>query len=275
MKTITLCADDFAYNADVTDGILGLIKRQRLSATSCMTNRPDWVNAAKKLLLYKDKIALGLHINLTEGTTLSGQTQLIKTNQRWIIDTFLRRANKNDIKKELRCQLDAFVKGIGTLPDFIDGHQHIHHLPIIRDALIELINDNYPQEKPHVRIAANPFLKTLRQSLDTPKAMIIALTGAWQLRKQLIKNNIPFNTSFAGIYNLLPNSPYAQLFQRFLKDVDQHGLIMCHPGELSQDSSDSIAEARASELAYFAGDGFLDCLTKVKLDLKIEIERTA
>ena len=265
MKYFTLCADDFGYSTEVSQGILSLISIERLTATSCMTNMPDWKNSASKLIPYKDQIDIGLHFNLTEGEALSEDKKLIQSNNVLIIKAQLRQLNKVLIKKELQCQLNAFKEAIGCLPDFIDGHQHIHQLPIIRDALIEVINENYLDKKPYVRVSANGFLKTLKQSLNNPKALIIALTGAWGLKSKLQKNNIPFNTSFSGVYDLSPNVYYQRLFKQFMKDIDTGGLIFCHPGMESNNKKDPIAETRAHEWKYFSSSDFLENLGENKL----------
>ena len=82
MKYFTLCADDFGYSTEVSQGILSLISIERLTATSCMTNMPDWKNSASKLIPYKDQIDIGLHFNLTEGEALSEDKKLIQNESK-------------------------------------------------------------------------------------------------------------------------------------------------------------------------------------------------
>ena len=47
MKLI-LCADDFGQSEAIDLAIIDLIKKDRLSAASCMTLSPRWVESAKK-----------------------------------------------------------------------------------------------------------------------------------------------------------------------------------------------------------------------------------
>ena len=39
---------------------------------------------------------------------------------------------------EIAAQLRMFVHTFGRAPDFIDGHQHVHLFPQIRDAVLEV-----------------------------------------------------------------------------------------------------------------------------------------
>ena len=70
MKLITLCADDFGYNAAISHSIAALATQRRLSATCCMTNMPYWPKAVELLQDIKDTLDIGLHLNLTEGKAL-------------------------------------------------------------------------------------------------------------------------------------------------------------------------------------------------------------
>lgn len=216
-----------------------------------MTNMPYWPEAAAALKPFSDRAEIGLHFNLTEGAALVHQDLFCKNNQ-LIVRAFTRRLDKQKIKDELLAQIDSFEKQLGFLPRFIDGHQHIHHLPVIRDALLDVYQQVFPNKNAYIRISANPLLKTLKQTLRNPKILIIALTGAYALQRRLVKLNIPHNKTFSGIYNLLPDNDYEQLFKLFLSEIDENGLIMCHPGLQSTDQSDEIRGARWNEYRYFS-----------------------
>ena len=43
---------------------------------------------------------------------------------------------RQEIRDELRRQLDAFEEAFGAPPDYVDGHQHVQVLPGIADDLI-------------------------------------------------------------------------------------------------------------------------------------------
>ncbi len=266
-KRIILCADDFGQNEAISEGILRLLQSQRLSATSCMTNMPIWPAMARKLAALKGQVQVGLHFNLTEGQALSKRGQKLFTSINQLIPrAFLEKLSQSDVEEELSAQLEAFIQAFGSKPDFIDGHQHIHHLPIIRDALFNVYKRYYPHQEAWVRVSSNPLFSTLKVMSRCPKMLIITLTGALALKKMLVANKIPHNTTFSGSYDFSPTADYALLFSQFLKEVDEGGLIMCHPG-LKSDVDDPIYATRTKEWGYFNSELFMETLAQQQVQL--------
>jgi predicted glycoside hydrolase/deacetylase ChbG (UPF0249 family) len=154
-------------------------------------------------------------------------------------------------------QLDAFTKHFGQLPDYIDGHQHVQQFPVVRDALLEVYDEYFPNKEAYIRLSSNPYAKAATQSRRCPKMIVIALTGTSALRKQLIKRGIPHNKSFSGVYDFNPEADYGKLFQVFLSEVENKGLIMCHPCKAAEENqNDPIALARMNEFNYLASEQF-------------------
>ena len=235
-KKITLCADDFGLNTSVNQGILNLIDQDKLHATSCMTTMPLWPEAGLELKKRRHQVRCGLHFNLTENTGVS-----LKTLMR---QAFFHQLCPADLRAEIKRQIEAFKAVMGDLPDFIDGHQHVHQLPQIRDALLTVYAEYYPEKTAWIRVSSQPhFWKNFKSM----KQAIIALSGGFALRQRLLKNKIPHNTTFSGIYNFDPKSDYAVLLQSFLKESQDGGLIMCHPGLASTEVSDTIYKTRGLE----------------------------
>ncbi len=46
-----------------------------------------------------------------------------------------------DLEVEIARQFSAFQSAFGRAPDYVDGHQHIHVFPQIREALLRVIKD--------------------------------------------------------------------------------------------------------------------------------------
>lgn len=250
IKKIILCADDYGQNDAISDAIIKLIAKQRLSATSCMATSICWSENAKKLLPFLDRVDVGLHFNLTDKTPLF----------KLIVSAYLRQLNQQVIEQEFNRQLDNFVAVMGRLPDFIDGHQHVHQLPIIRDAILNVYDQRLRQNNVYVRCVK------LKNNCAFKK-LIIGLLGSGALKKKLQQFSIPYNHSFSGIYAFSNAINYAKTFPGFLKEVDDGGLIMCHPGLESNDAKDEIAYGRKFEYEYLMSDKFLeDCeFAKVKI----------
>ena len=151
------------------------------------------------------------------------------------------------IETELEAQLRQFKAAMQINPMFIDGHQHIQHLPVIRDALIAVINNHFPEAPPYVRLCAAPSFAISRKRADMHKQWIIHFTGVNQFRKMLSASGIPHNAAFAGIYNFKPTPPYRAVFQQFLATLQDNSIVMCHPGDAS-DADDALKISRPLEL---------------------------
>jgi len=245
MKKITLCADDYGQNEAISQAIIVLLEKNRLSATSCMTTASDWPVHAKWLQPFTKQADIGLHFNLTEGKSLSLSKLLLKA--------YCRSLNTSAIEAELHAQLDAFREAMGRMPDFIDGHQHIHQLPIIRNALLNVYEERLRTTKCYVRCVHAPKVHDI-------KRWIIQLLGASSFKKMIIKREIPHNSSFSGIYQFTDSMRYSQIFPRFLREISDGGIIMCHPGLSSSDTTDVIAKARYDEFLYLESNQFMvDC----------------
>ena len=263
MKQIILCADDYSQTPAISQGILALLQEKRLSAASCMSNSVHWINHAEYLKPFINRVDLGLHLNLTEGYPLTGASGLLHNGQfmglgQLFLQAKLNRLDKQAITTELNAQLDQFISGMGTLPDFIDGHQHIHHFPVIRDSVLKIYQDRLKNQGVYLRSVACSRPYTL-------KKLALEFTGAHRFKQELIRRNIPHNTSFSGVYpftNNINTRKYRILFINFLRDIQDNGLIMCHPclNNTSNSELDPINKNRVAEFKYLSSNNFLqDC----------------
>lgn len=245
MKSIILCADDYALTQPICDGVIALIEKKHLNATSCMVNTPLWEEQAKRLEDYVTRIQIGLHFALTDlkpnFTPQYKLTALIK-------QAYFRQLSFQKVQDEWRQQIEIFHRARGRLPDFIDGHQHIHQLPIIRDALLSIYPEYFPKQSCWIRIPIS--------QMQSPKSLLIKHLGALTLRKKLNEKNIPHNTSFSGIYSFDQSSKYEKHFEKFLKETQHRGLIMCHPAALDIADTDRILKSRNDEFLFLMSDEF-------------------
>jgi predicted glycoside hydrolase/deacetylase ChbG (UPF0249 family) len=159
MKKIVLCADDFSLNEYVSLGIIDLIKHKRLSAVSCLVNSSNWTSHAGWLIPFVNHIDIGLHFNLTEGKSISSHTYWHQGTfpplKKLLIDGYLRRIPRDAVYHELQAQIDTFRHMMKRDPDFIDGHQHIHQFPLVRDILLKQYFGHFLSERGLTNEAAN------------------------------------------------------------------------------------------------------------------------
>ena len=144
MKSITLCSDDFGENDAICHGILELVKNSRLQAVTVFSEAPGWQTQGPALLEYSQQIDIGIHLNLTQD--FNQQAPLFGLGE-LLIKSHLRLIDKSAIKDSFRRQIDAFTKLSGRLPNFLDGHQHVHAFPVISTALCEVIAEYWPSNK--------------------------------------------------------------------------------------------------------------------------------
>jgi predicted glycoside hydrolase/deacetylase ChbG (UPF0249 family) len=162
-----------------------------------------------------------------------------------------------EIADEFRRQIDAFARQMGREPDFLDGHQHVHAFPGVREALIAALDGLGLTRRLYVRDPADRFGAIRARRLCTIKAMVIA-SLARGFRQKLEKRGILANTGFAGIVPFNPRRDYATDFARFLREPGERHLVMCHPGyaDADQQAADPIRATRPKEHEFFAGDAF-------------------
>lgn len=254
-KKIILCADDFGLSPGVCTGILKLAQLQRLSAVSCMVNKESFTYYAPDLQRLTGQIQIGLHFNLTEGRFLSDASRQCFSLSSLLVRTHLGLLDSSLIEQEFLAQLNCFMTTMGRLPDFIDGHQHVHQFPIIRNSILKMYNKHFNDKKVYIR-SIYPMLPVAAFQF---KRAVLAHTGGKALKKLLQQLSLKHNHYFAGIYDFSPSANYRVLFQQWLQHAPNNTLIMCHPGEGS-DNQDVIRLARVQELNYFSSDAFLeDC----------------
>jgi predicted glycoside hydrolase/deacetylase ChbG (UPF0249 family) len=151
LRTVVLCADDYALHPLVDEAVEQLALQGRLSATSCMTTSPRWKQAARRLPALRPRLSLGLHFNLTEGHGVQPAAGIGAVIARAYGGALGGRA----MRDAWRRQLDAFEDALGMAPDFIDGHQHVHQLPGVRAALMQELRQRYGvDDLPWVRSTA-------------------------------------------------------------------------------------------------------------------------
>lgn len=279
-RPIVLCADDYGLNDGVTSAILDLAARGRISATSCMTNAPGWPEAAARLKPFAGRIGIGLHLTLTWGAPLGPLPHLAPDGRLPSLGGLARRVFTGrlpgrevgqevgeEVGEEIGRQLDAFSAALGREPDFVDGHQHAHVLPVVRGALLAALGRRRLHGRPWIRDPADRPAAILARRLAAPKALVVALL-ARGFGEAVRRAGFGTNRGFSGFSPFDPTRPVGPDMARFLSRLGASPLVMCHPGGPGGDpGGDAIAAARIAEYAYLGSPDFASLLDREGLVL--------
>jgi chitin disaccharide deacetylase len=260
-KPIIICADDFGMSACIDDGILSLAHSGRLSAVSCMTQGPSLIDSAHSLA--ELPVDIGLHLNFTEWF---GHGIFHMPLPRLIAACYLKTLPTSLVISQIHAQLDAFETCFERPPDFIDGHQHIHQLPVIREKIIEIIDQRYPEKNIWMR-STRPCAGSIPISSDRLKEFAIAILGARKTRDLAGTAGLRMNNHLLGVYGFSVNrTRYQDLLIQWFRKMQKGDLLMCHPAS-SIHIGDPIGLQRVREFSAFSDPMFPQWLNDEGLEV--------
>lgn len=278
VRGVVVCADDFGLAPGVSDAIAELIAAGRLSATSCMSLMPDWRAAAPDLraACERSPADIGLHLTLTDQPpltpcpTLAPEGRLPALGQLMQF-AFTGRLPAKELRAEIEAQLDAFEAVWGAAPDFVDGHQHVHVLPGVRRALLDVLVRRYLSPEVgamplrscplYVRDCTESVTRIVLRGGARLKALIVSTLSAG-MAAQLRQLGLACNQGFSGLHDFASTEPFRQRMRRFLCHLGPLPLVHVHPGrsDIWLREIDTLTDAREHELAYLASAAYVEDL---------------
>ena len=146
---LIVTADDFGIGYETSRGIIQAHLNGPVTATSLMAITGEHLRASLPLLADAPRLDVGLHLGLTncgEKPLVAGRSSglvdrqgFFLSNGRLWIRAFQAKLQQTAVADEIAAQAEMFRKLVGRTPDYVDCHHHAHQLPIIRDALAEVI----------------------------------------------------------------------------------------------------------------------------------------
>ncbi|HLH96935.1 MAG TPA: ChbG/HpnK family deacetylase [Xanthobacteraceae bacterium] len=268
-RRIWLCADDYGISGAVNVAIRDLVVRRRINATSVMVVAPSFhrseAHALTKLNSGAARVAIGLHLTLTAPfRPLSERYEPLREGAflplgATMARAFLHRLDGEALRRELTAQVKMFVHTFSRAPDFIDGHQHVHLFPQIRDAALAVAKASAPRAWLRQCGRAVPH----RFSFADRKALLLDhLSKGFRRRAQA--QGVRTNPGFAGAYEFEDGAELSSLFAGFVDEVPDGGLIMCHPGFVDAELAklDPLTSLREREYAFLSGDALPELLAR-------------
>lgn len=270
-RELALCADDYGCTPAVNRAVLQLAGCARLSEVSCLVNGPAWAAGAAELAALQRQrgaaLGVGLHLNLSEGVPLSAELAALWPRlpalPRLIALAHLRLLPLAALRAEIQAQLAAFEHSTGQLPSHLDGHQHVHHLPGVRQLVLEAL-----ATRAGVKVRDTGCVRGTGHAW---KRHLIEATGGRASSRDLQARGLQANTQLLGVHGF-SGSGYRQRMQRWLAVLPARGgLVFCHPGlapSAQEAAHDPIAQARADEWSYLGSPAFADDLCQAGVWLR-------
>lgn len=256
-RSICIAIDDFGLHAGINQAALHLAAIGRVQAIGCMVGGPAWATWTDRLRpLDPARIDLGLHLDLTEAPLLPGTVRSLNS---LIVASFLRRLDRPSVRAEIRAQLDAFEAAIGRPPAYVDGHQHVHQFPVVRDELLAELTERYRGSRLWLRStrrARATGASAAAERLAWLKPWIIQRLGATGLASAAVASGYRLTGRLLGVYDFAGGvNRYAGLMVGWLASARHGDVLMCHPS-VAVDCDDPLIEARCAEFDVLSGPAF-------------------
>lgn len=264
-KTLAFCVDDIGLVDGAAETVAALASAGRICAASCVTTAGAWRSEGAAVAVAATPAAtfeLGLHFNLTAGAPLSPDLGRVWPTlpglERLIVLAHLGHLPLAALAIEFSAQRDAFADATGRPPRFVDGHQHVHHLPGIRELVLNALPALATRgEAPAIRNTGH---------VVGPghgwKRMLIERTGGRALQRLLQERQLRHNSALLGVYDFRA-SDYRSLVRGWLAAAPASGgIVFCHPNHAAASADDPIGEARCREAVYLSSTAFADDLAE-------------
>ena len=239
-----LHADDLGLAEGVDAAILDLAQSGRLQGASLLVNGPSAADAVGAWRNLADPPPLTLHVCLTEGHGLPNCPDLPSGFGTLLLASLLpwqRRRIAPQLHRVLQQQISRYRQLTGLRQIRLDGHQHIHLVPLVLDAVLDL-----------ARSESISWVRTTRESL--PEGLSLRLwwrslqTGGlikWCVLQLLSGLAVPrlhraglqTNRRFAGV--LFTGSMFGTAFRRCWEtahspsriDRASQPVVLIHPAQ--------------------------------------------
>lgn len=254
-RSICICVDDFGLHAGINEAAVRLAAMERVHAIACLVGADGWGVTWCALLRRLDAsgVDIGLHLDLSEAPLLPGSRRQLPS---LIGRSLLHCLDAANIRAEVRAQLDAFEQVLGHGPAFVDGHQHVHQLPVVRRELLEELACRYAGKLPWLR-STQPAAVS---GLSLLKARTIQALGSHAMNASARRMGFVQNNRLLGVYDFEGGAGrFRSLLAAWLGSAREADLLMCHASVRAY-PGDALAGARLAEYEVLAGEGFVDLL---------------
>lgn len=219
IRRIGVCADDFGMSPGVNLAVQQLARQRRISALSCLVDGPAAREGASTVRSERLDADVGLHLNLTDAFP---EAPFHLPLSQLIARCYARAIRPQVIREEVRRQLDRFEDLFGFPPDHVDGHLHVHQLPLVRTELLGELASRYPGRLPWLRSGRAGTSRTV-------KPAVIGALGAGAFTRQAHRKGFGTNRYLLGVYAFNDKTEYLRRLESWFAQAGEDDLLMCHP----------------------------------------------
>jgi predicted glycoside hydrolase/deacetylase ChbG (UPF0249 family) len=253
MKQLIINSDDYGRTPEISRGIREAHLHGVVTSTTCMMNIPTTADDIAIALQKTPDLGLGVHLVLTMGRPISAPESvpsIVDENGNFFKYTplveHLTTLNMDEVKKEWRYQIEAFIKASGRRPTHIDSHHHSSYFsPNLFRGMLELAQE-------YDCAIRFPFTEVSSEIEETAKYV-----------PDLIQEFIPRRPDVFFV-NFYDKTATEEDLLRIISRVEEGtSEIMCHPGY--------VDDAFAKESVYnFQRERELKILTDAAIKQAIE-----
>lgn len=280
-RELLVVADDYGIGPEVSRGVLSLLQNGTITSTVLLANSPFAQDAVHHWQSAGCPGDMGWHPNLTMDEPVARASDvysLLDSNGRFAsVGTLLLRITTGRLHyahlvDELNAQYQRCHDLIGQPPALVNGHKHIHVLPMIGDALAEVLKRW--RVRPYMRRVIEP-LSTFSQIPGARlKRLFLTTLGRRASRRQL-RNGFPGNDTLAGITDpKWVEDP--RFYSRWLERIPGRVVeLMVHPGYRDEtligrdcSATDGQIERRVAELRMLQHPQFVSACANAGFSLQ-------
>ena len=260
---IVIHADDFGETVAITNGIRRGIEAGVLTSTSIMANMPATRYALERFPALAGYASFGVHLNLCEGRPLTRGRSLVDENAEFYPKHLLIRhalrgqLSLQDLEREIAAQI-ALVRDAGVPVSHVDGHKHLHQLPLVSTAVANVL----PRFGiVRVRLARVQRLAPLRKS-----GTLLRELAGWHAARVFRRAGLRSPVRMVDLADIL-NQRLGRRGSDSL--VDARGVVelCCHPELPVASAAKPSSHQRSQELDYLLSPRFRELLTKLQARL--------
>ncbi len=245
-------ADDFGESREITIGIRRGIESGAVTSTSIMANMPGTDFALGCVAALADRASFGIHLNLCEGVPLTAGRSLAAAHGQFHRkkELFLRavtgRLSLREVEAEVAAQI-ARVRDAGIAISHLDGHKHLHQLPVVMTAVANVL-PRFGIER--VRITRLGSVARARNAAVLVRECL-ALKASGKFRRARLRSPV----RIVDLQEVMRSQAAGRASGEL---IDLSGPVewCCHPGTALADQEKPGSHRRSGELEFLLSPGF-------------------